>query len=171
MSPFTGDRRKNDRGKSRPWLAASVVDPCPAVAAKIDDALLKFGVLMLLLERFGIHAWNWLDDLDGPTATAEFEEVHKIGGMQIRISCTEETLYPCPDMLFDLQNDPLESVNQIDNPQLGKVRAELVDAIEHWIAKTPSGRRNGIVDSQLRRSNRYVLSTRYDCLFLLFDTT
>lgn len=74
-------------------------------------------------------------------------------------------------MLFDLQNDPLESVNQIDNPQLGKVRAELVDAIKDWIAKTPGGRRNGILDSQLRRSSRYVLSTRYDCLFLLFDTT
>jgi len=48
MNPFTGDRCKNNRGKSRPWLAASVVDLCPAVAAKIDNALLKFGVLMLL---------------------------------------------------------------------------------------------------------------------------
>jgi len=57
-----------------------MVYACPAVAAKIDNALFKFGVLMLPLERLGIHAGSRLDDLDGPTATAEFEEVHKIGG-------------------------------------------------------------------------------------------
>ena len=76
----TDDRYKNDTDKGRLWLVASVVYACPAVAAKIDNASFEFGALMLLLERLGIHAGSWLDDLDGPTATAEFEEVHKIGG-------------------------------------------------------------------------------------------
>jgi len=58
-----------------------VVYACPAVAAKIDNALFKFGLLMLPLKGLGIHAWSWLDDLDRSTATAEREEVHKFGGM------------------------------------------------------------------------------------------
>ena len=72
-----------------PKLAAPVVYACPAVAAKIRNALLKLGVLVLPLERLGIDAGTWLDDLDGPTATAELEEIYKIGGMQIRIAFPE----------------------------------------------------------------------------------
>ena len=89
MNPFTGDWNKNDTGKSRPWLAASVVDACPTVAAKIANALLKFGLLMLLLEHLGIHARRWLDDLNRPPTTTEFEEVDKFGGVQIRIAFPE----------------------------------------------------------------------------------
>jgi hypothetical protein len=89
MSPFTGDRHGNHTGKSYPWLAASVVDACPAVAAKAGNALLKLGLLMLLLKRLGIRARRQRDSLDGPTATTEFEEVHNIGRMQIWIAFSE----------------------------------------------------------------------------------
>lgn len=64
---------------------------------------------------------------------------------------TRDNRKRCPDMLFDLQNDPLETVNQIGNPRLGKVRGELENAIEQWIAKTPSAGRDGVVESQLRK--------------------
>jgi hypothetical protein len=57
-----------------------------------------------------------------------------------------------PDMLFDLQNDPLETVNQIANPGLSDVKTELDDAIQQWIAKTPATGRDEFVQSQLRRS-------------------
>ena len=83
MSPFTGDRHGNHTGKSHPQLAASVVDACPAVAAKAGNALLKLGLPMLLLERLGIRARRQLDNLDGPIATTESEEVHNIGRMPI----------------------------------------------------------------------------------------
>ena len=66
---------------------------------------------------------------------------------------TRDNRQRSPDMLFDLQDDPLETINQIDNPQLGKARAELENAIEHWIAKTPSGGRDGVVESQLRKGS------------------
>jgi arylsulfatase A-like enzyme len=43
-----------------------------------------------------------------------------------------------PDMLFDLEKDPLEVNNQIDNPELSSVQAELRQALKEWIAKTPA---------------------------------
>jgi hypothetical protein len=58
----------------------------------------------------------------------------------------------CPDMLFDLQEDPLETVNQIDNPKLAGVKRELHNAMQQWIAKTPADGRDKFVKSQLRKS-------------------
>jgi hypothetical protein len=62
---------------------------CPAMAAKIGNAFLKFGLLMLPLEGLGIHAWRRLDDRDGPTATTEREKIHQFGSMQIWITFPE----------------------------------------------------------------------------------
>ncbi|MHC4694516.1 MAG: sulfatase family protein, partial [Planctomycetota bacterium] len=39
-----------------------------------------------------------------------------------------------PDMLFDLQDDPLETVNQIDNPQFAEIKRELHNTMQQWIA-------------------------------------
>lgn len=58
----------------------------------------------------------------------------------------------CPDMLFDLKDDPLEVKNQIDNPQLAKVKAELEGALLDWIAKTPCNGRRKFIESESRRS-------------------
>jgi hypothetical protein len=57
-----------------------------------------------------------------------------------------------PDMLFDLQADPLETVNQIDNPQLAEVKRELHNAMQKWVAKTPAAGRDKLIQSQLRKS-------------------
>jgi len=57
-----------------------------------------------------------------------------------------------PDMLFDLQDDPLETVNQIANPQLAEVKRELDSALQQWIAKTPAAGRDKFVQSQLAES-------------------
>jgi arylsulfatase A-like enzyme len=57
-----------------------------------------------------------------------------------------------PDMLFDLQDDPLETVNQVDNPQLAEVKRELQNAMQQWTVKTPSAGRDKLVQSQLRKS-------------------
>lgn len=43
-----------------------------------------------------------------------------------------------PDMLFDLENDPLETSNQIDNPKLAAVQRELRRALHEWMARTPA---------------------------------
>jgi len=54
-------------------------------------------------------------------------------------------------MLFDLQEDPLETVNQIDNPKLAEVKRELQNAMQQWIAKTPTTGRDMFIQSQLKK--------------------
>lgn len=65
---------------------------------------------------------------------------------------TRDNRKRCRDMLFDLQDDPLETLNQIDNPKLTEVRRELHNAMQQWIAKTPATGRDKLVQSQLRKS-------------------
>ncbi|MCH9021598.1 MAG: sulfatase-like hydrolase/transferase, partial [Planctomycetes bacterium] len=57
-----------------------------------------------------------------------------------------------PDMLFDLQEDPLETKNQINNPKLAQVKQELQNAMQQWITKTPTTGRDKFIQSQLKKS-------------------
>jgi len=65
---------------------------------------------------------------------------------------TRDNRNRCPDMLFDLQEDPLETVNRIDDPRLAEVKRELQNAMQQWMAKTPPVGRDKFVESQLRKS-------------------
>ena len=65
---------------------------------------------------------------------------------------TRDNRQRSPDMLFDLRNDPLETVNQIANPEFGDVKTELDNAMQQWIAKTPATGRDKFIQSQLKKS-------------------
>ena len=56
------------------------------------------------------------------------------------------------DMLFDREQDPLETRNQIDNPQLAEVRRDLRSALEDWMAKTSSAGRADLIASSLAKT-------------------
>jgi len=50
------------------------------------------------------------------------------------------------------RRNPLETANQIGNPQLSDVKRELQNATKHWIEKTPANGRDEYIRSQLRKS-------------------
>ncbi len=52
-----------------------------------------------------------------------------------------------PDMLFDLEQDPMEQKNLINDPACADVREQLYGYYREWVAKTPDTGRQALIDA------------------------
>lgn len=55
-----------------------------------------------------------------------------------------------PDMLFDLNKDPLETKNQIDTPHYAGIQMELRKALDDWMANTPASGKEEYIKTKLQ---------------------